>query len=93
MLLLFSSLLALRHFYSLTRVVGVSVRDHGPIPVRWTAPEALFDGRYSLKSMVWQIGCVMYEIATYGCEPYTSYSMTTEDILKKVNYLKSTLIL
>ncbi|XP_025116087.1 uncharacterized protein LOC112577255 [Pomacea canaliculata] len=76
--------LSLTHYYRNNGDICI-VRDHGPIPVRWTAPEALFDGRYSLKSMVWQIGCVMYEIATYGCEPYTSYSMTTEDILKKMN--------
>nr|KAG5703468.1 hypothetical protein BaRGS_022517 [Batillaria attramentaria] len=59
------------------------VRDQGPIPVRWTAPEALFEGRHTDKSMVYSVGCVMYELWTHGCQPFTSYdsSKTTEDLL------------
>ena len=64
----------------------ISVRDQGAVPVRWTSPEALFEGLYSEKNMVYSVGCVMYELWTHGCQPFTSYDQTmdTDDILKMV---------
>ena len=54
--------------------------------MRWTSPEALFEGQYSEKNMVYSVGCVMYELWTHGCQPFTSYDQTmdTDDILKMV---------
>eukprot|EP01134_Creolimax_fragrantissima_P003670 CFRG3670T1 len=39
-------------------------------PVKWTAPEAIIKGAFSVKSDVWSYGILMMEIATGGCIPY-----------------------
>ena len=68
----------------------IAVRDQGAVPVRWTSPEALFEGLYSEKNMVYSAGCVMYELWTHGCQPFTSYDQTmdTGDILRMVTTTK-----
>lgn len=44
------------------------------IPYKWTAPEAISHGYYSIKSDVWSFGIVLYEIITYGQIPYPGMS-------------------
>ncbi|KNC74523.1 TK/SFK-SRC protein kinase [Sphaeroforma arctica JP610] len=39
-------------------------------PVKWTAPEAIIKGAFSVKSDVWSFGILMMEIATGGAIPY-----------------------
>lgn len=39
-------------------------------PVRWTAVEALEKNQYSVASDVWSFGVLVYEIMTWGAEPY-----------------------
>ncbi|KAM4030986.1 protein-tyrosine kinase 6 [Anomaloglossus baeobatrachus] len=41
------------------------------VPYRWTAPEALAYGKYTLKSDVWSYGVLLYEIMSRGIIPYT----------------------
>ena len=39
-------------------------------PIKWTAPEAIAYGHFTIKSDVWSFGVVMYEIITKGKVPY-----------------------
>ena len=43
-------------------------------PVKWTAPEAANDLMFSIKSDVWSFGVLLYEILTYGRQPYVGMS-------------------
>ncbi|XP_054835038.1 protein-tyrosine kinase 6 [Eublepharis macularius] len=52
------------------------------IPYKWTAPEALSHGRYSVKSDVWSFGILLYEIVTLGQNPYPG--MTNSEVFRQV---------
>ena len=45
----------------------------GMLPLRWMAPESLFDGIYNVKTDIWMFGMLMIEIFTYGELPWSEY--------------------
>ncbi|KAF8561720.1 hypothetical protein P879_08188, partial [Paragonimus westermani] len=61
---------------------GMSREEHiyelsdrrGQIPIKWTAPEALTTGRYTIKCDVWSYGVLLWEIFTFGDVPYRFWS-------------------
>ena len=57
-------------------------RSGGPLPVRWTAPEALEMQKYSEQSDVWSFGVLMYEIWTQAMLPY--HGMSNDRVWTKV---------
>ncbi|XP_061436368.1 ephrin type-A receptor 4a-like [Lethenteron reissneri] len=59
-----------------TRVKG------GKIPIRWTAPEAISQLRFTSASDVWSYGVVMWEVMTHGERPY--WDMSNRDVLEAV---------
>ncbi|KAK3606106.1 hypothetical protein CHS0354_006469 [Potamilus streckersoni] len=54
----------------------------GRLPVKWMAPEALFDRKYTSKSDVWSYGVLLWEIFTLGGNPYPS--IPVEDLFEKL---------
>ncbi|XP_078486478.1 LOW QUALITY PROTEIN: proto-oncogene tyrosine-protein kinase Src-like [Ciona intestinalis] len=51
-------------------------------PVKWTAPEAIYERRFTIKSDVWSFGILLTEILTKGKEPYPG--MQNEEVKGEV---------
>ncbi|KAK6308591.1 hypothetical protein J4Q44_G00218620 [Coregonus suidteri] len=62
--------------FGLARVIKEPfyVSEDKKIPYKWSSPEAISHGRFSNKSDVWSFGVLLYEILTYGGNPYPGYN-------------------
>jgi receptor tyrosine kinase-like orphan receptor 1 len=49
------------------------------LPVRWMSPEAVKWGRFTTDSDIWAFGVVLWEIFSYGRQPY--YGHTNEEVI------------
>lgn len=54
----------------------------GNIPIRWTAPEAIMSRKYSTQSDVWSYAIVLWEIWSFGTQPYENWS--NEKVIREV---------
>ena len=69
--------------FGLARVIDEDVceeRTGAKFPIKWTAPEAAFYNRFTIKSDVWSFGIIICEVITYGRFPYPG--MTNAQVLE-----------
>ncbi|XP_038625905.1 muscle, skeletal receptor tyrosine-protein kinase [Tachyglossus aculeatus] len=53
--------------------------ENDAIPIRWMPPESIFYNRYTTESDIWAYGVVLWEIFSYGLQPY--YGMAHEEVI------------
>ncbi|XP_075916129.1 ephrin type-A receptor 5-like [Petromyzon marinus] len=61
---------------------GAYTSRGGKIPIRWTAPEAIAQLRFTSASDVWSYGIVVWEVTSYGERPY--WDMSNRDVMEAV---------
>ncbi|XP_046562726.1 tyrosine-protein kinase SRK2-like [Haliotis rubra] len=57
--------------------------ENTKFPIKWTAPEAALERKFSVKSDVWSFGVLLYELVTFGRVPYPG--MGGSEVLHKVD--------
>ncbi|KAK2846301.1 hypothetical protein Q7C36_011155 [Tachysurus vachellii] len=58
------------------------VRQGTKLPVKWSAPEALHENKFTIKSDVWSFGILLYEIMTFGQMPYPT--LTNQQVVQRL---------
>ncbi|NP_038874.3 tyrosine-protein kinase transmembrane receptor ROR2 precursor [Mus musculus] len=52
------------------------------LPIRWMSPEAVMYGKFSIDSDIWSYGVVLWEVFSYGLQPYCGYS--NQDVVEMI---------
>lgn len=50
------------------------VQSKSLLPVRWMPPESILYGKFTTDSDIWSFGVVLWEVYSYGLQPYYGYS-------------------
>lgn len=58
------------------------MKNATPLPIRWMAVDALYDGVFSTETDMWSFGIVLWEIATFGKMPYAA--LDNEQVVDRV---------
>jgi fyn-related kinase len=51
----------------------ISIAEQTRLPIKWTAPEAIRERRFTFKSDVWSFGILLVELFTLGEMPYKGW--------------------
>ncbi|XP_078450794.1 tyrosine-protein kinase HCK-like [Lampetra fluviatilis] len=71
--------------FGLARIIEdneYTAREGAKFPIKWTAPEAINYGSFSIKSDVWSFGILLTEIITFGRIPYPG--MSNSDVIRQL---------
>ncbi|XP_040040666.2 inactive tyrosine-protein kinase transmembrane receptor ROR1 isoform X2 [Gasterosteus aculeatus] len=52
------------------------------LPIRWMPPEAIAYGKFTSDSDIWSFGVVLWEIFSYGLQPY--YGFSNQEVMEMV---------
>ncbi|XP_075901573.1 inactive tyrosine-protein kinase transmembrane receptor ROR1 isoform X3 [Nelusetta ayraudi] len=52
------------------------------LPIRWMPPEAIAYGKFSTDSDIWSFGVVLWEVFSYGLQPY--YGFSNQEVMEMV---------
>uniref|UniRef100_A0A8C5P8G1 Tyrosine-protein kinase n=1 Tax=Leptobrachium leishanense TaxID=445787 RepID=A0A8C5P8G1_9ANUR len=72
--------------FGLARVIlndTYTAKEGAKFPIKWTAPEAISYGKFTIKSDVWSFGILLTEIVTYGRIPYPG--MTNPEVIDRLD--------
>ncbi|KAM9829571.1 tyrosine-protein kinase HCK isoform X2 [Syngnathus typhle] len=71
--------------FGLARIIEdneYTAREGARFPIKWTAPEAINYGCFTIKSDVWSFGILLTEIISYGRTPYPG--MTNPEVIRSL---------
>uniref|UniRef100_A0A8B9P259 Tyrosine-protein kinase n=1 Tax=Apteryx owenii TaxID=8824 RepID=A0A8B9P259_APTOW len=73
--------------FGLARIIEddeYTAREGAKFPIKWTAPEAINYGSFTIKSDVWSFGILLTEIITYGRIPYAG--MSSVEVIRALDH-------
>ncbi|KAM8953273.1 tyrosine-protein kinase Blk [Pelodytes ibericus] len=71
--------------FGLARIIDTEyiAKEGSKFPIKWTAPEAINFGIFTIKSDVWSFGIFLTEIMTHGRAPYPG--MTNPEVISNID--------
>ncbi|XP_040596638.1 tyrosine-protein kinase Blk isoform X2 [Mesocricetus auratus] len=72
--------------FGLARIIDseYTAQEGAKFPIKWTAPEAIHFGVFTIKADVWSFGVLLMEIITYGRVPYPG--MSNPEVIRSLEH-------